>query len=310
MHDPVLDSVWDAISASDRAPATLRTYKSRLKLLSSCLLFPLPADRSVTDLLDCLNPSMSINTRCVLVNFLLMCSKQHRDFADLIGGTASLDDLRVMCEKGKKERQEYQRQTRPEDVHWEDLLALEPRVQYLPIRDRLIYALYVSPGVGGDVQVVPRNDFANCRIVSDVSECTDPKSNYAVVVPEEDDEQSSFIRLNEYKSSRIYGTVDLSLPASTAALVKKKGGQYLFASRADPSAPTTDHALQRQIQRLFVKLGLKSEGKGRLGVNNLRRAYAQHTSVLLDEDARMRCAHKMGHTLSTHRLYAQEQGAP
>lgn len=308
---PVLASVWDSIVANSRSPVTLRTYKSRLARVASSPLLPLPADRCVSDLLDTLNPTASVNTRSVYINFLLMCSKMSTEFADLIGGGRALDDLRVYCEQSRREREAYQRLARPHDVQWSDLVALAPKVEYFPIRERILYALYIYPGIGGDVQIVPRNDFVDCKVVKAESECEDTTINYCVLPS--DPSSHPFIRLNQYKSARFYGAIDLHLPDSTAHLIRRQGTPYVFSTRADPSLPTTDSALQRQIQRLFGKLGIKCEGRNRCGVTTLRRAYAKHTGVTMadDEEARMRCAHKCGHMLSTHVLYGtQEQPQP
>lgn len=288
----VLSELHDAIDEDTTLrPLSKKAYHSRLNQLEKSNAFPIKKDETVEDLIDSLNKNSNLSTEYAWAVFLQIAARMSQRFKKMIGGQETVDDLRILSEKIGDQRRKLQSTTRDDDLDWKDLLALKKKAESLPRQERLIYQLYVSPGLGKPHAVV-RNDFSPVKIVDEEKEMTDDDMNYLMLGDD------PFIRMNSYKSSSRYGSRDFKIDKLILDDVPKRN-EFLFQDRG--GEPMTENSMQKLIQRTFKNL----TGEKGIGVTKLRRAYAKEISTLPDNERR-RISHMMGHSTNTNRAYAQE----
>ena len=187
MKYDILCNIEDGIKNLDPKPATLtiKMYNNRLSSLYDSPF--LPFNKNIKSLFNYLKenaPSAkkdefepNINTmRTICNNFLKFASISptfHRDLGEDI-----LKSLHVLAEATKAQANINRSKEKDNDVCWDFLLGLEkdfPKKK-IPNEDLLIYKLYISPGI----DLMPRNDFANMRIVDTIDDTEDKSCNYFV----------------------------------------------------------------------------------------------------------------------------------
>jgi hypothetical protein len=135
---------------------------------------------------------------------------------------------------------------------WPDILKAAKDMAH-GSEDHLIVSLYT---------LLPplRNDFAKMKVVSELPEA--PSGNYLVMGP-----KTSQIVLNEFKTSRKYGTQTIPVPTKLHTIIKK----YLKAHPTDVLFDITENMMSKKVGDVFEKL----LGK-RATINILRHSYISH----------------------------------
>jgi len=294
----IISELREAIAQNERLrPLTKKTYNSRVNQIEKSDAFPLKKNTDISDLVEALNPRDNLSTEYSVVVTLQIFSRMSPLFKKALGGNEVQDDLRVLAEELGDEKRKEQHETREDDVSWEYLQGLSYGDKDLTRQEQLVVDLYIKPGVHVDAgQVVPRADFTPAKIVDKEEDMTDEDMNYVLL-----DTEKPFIRLNAYKTAHRFGPRDLYLPKEIVAKIPKRN-EYLF--QGHNGDPLTDNAFQKMSQRALTKL---TDGKKKLGITKIRRAYAQHISKHMDTKTRSKLAHAMGHSTATSRAYAQEE---
>jgi hypothetical protein len=135
---------------------------------------------------------------------------------------------------------------------WPDILKAAKDMAH-GSEDHLIVSLYT---------LLPplRNDFVKMKVVSEIP--TDASGNYLVVNP-----KTSQIILNEFKTSRKYGTQTIPISSKLHTIIKK----YLKAHPTDVLFNITENMMSKKVGDVFEKL----LGK-RVTINILRHSYISY----------------------------------
>jgi hypothetical protein len=137
-------------------------------------------------------------------------------------------------------------------MNWPDIVKAAKQMEP-DSEDHLIVSLYT---------LLPplRNDFVKMKIVDEIP--TDASGNYLIVGP-----KTSQIVLNEFKTSRKYGTQIIDVPSKLNLIIKK----YLKNYPTDVLFNTTEPQMSKKIGDVFEKL----LGK-RVTINILRHSYISY----------------------------------
>jgi hypothetical protein len=170
----------------------------------------------------------------------------------------ALEEYRVKQDSYNKQQSKiYEEQVlspneEPKFMAWPDILKAAKDMAH-DSEDHLIVSLYT---------LLPplRNDFAKMKVVNELPE--DASGNYLVVGP-----KTSQIVLNEFKTSRKYGTQTIAVPAKLHAIIKK----YLKAHPTTILFDITENQMSKKVGDVFEKL----LGK-RVTINILRHSYISH----------------------------------
>ena len=181
------------------------------------------------------------------------------------------------------------KEPRDADVKWTDLqLTLEqlndPRIT---IHERLIYALYISPGIGA----TRRNDFTPVKIVDVFPEDNDKKINYY-------SKGFQKFKFNCYKTSKKYGTQIVDVCDEINKLIEDSIGDddvWLWGG----DTPIIENSLQKKIMRALTKLCGRH-----ITINTVRRSFAEHMKENMNDGEKVVTAHQMGHSTTTNKIYA------
>jgi len=140
----------------------------------------------------------------------------------------------------------------PKFMAWPDILKAAKDMAH-GSEDHLVVSLYT---------LLPplRNDFAKMKVVSELPEA--PSGNYLVHNP-----KTSQIVLNEFKTSRRYGTQTIPVPAKLHTIIKK----YLKANPTTILFNMNETHMSKKVGDVFEKL----LGK-RVTINILRHSYISH----------------------------------
>jgi len=199
----IFDEVGIAINDISCADLTKKMYLSRVKSLNDSPYYPFKKDVKLVRLYITNNaPSMNINTIRTITSSLLKFSSISSKFADDIG-LDILNCLKTITDATKAQSKIERSKEKDTDVSWEYLLSLEKNFPDLKIHndEKLIYKLYISPSIN----LMPRNDFANMRIVDNINDTDNKSCNYFV-------KDIKKIILNEYKNSKFFNSVIRDVP--------------------------------------------------------------------------------------------------
>tara|TARA_R100000353_G_scaffold153266_1_gene111850 strand:+ start:1373 stop:2398 length:1026 start_codon:yes stop_codon:yes gene_type:complete len=287
--------ITDAIADLDPIPAplTIKMYEKRLTSLYNSPFVPFKKDiRSLFGYFQENAPSAkkdefepNINTmRTICNNFLKFASISPLFHEDL--GEDILKSLHVLAEATKAQSNINRSKEKDNDVSWDFLLGLEKDFpqKKIPNEDLLIYKLYVSPGI----DLMPRNDFSNMRIVDTIDDTEDKSCNYFV----KDIKKMIF---NEFKNSKFHNSFIRDVPDDIISYINQSQ-KYMFEYRGER---VNENSLCKRINRVFTKL---SDGKN-ISINTLRRAYANKVDKSDNIAEIVKDAQNSMHSIETHLTY-------
>lgn len=280
------EQIYDDIDKTDLSTATKRVYKSRINTIFNIDEFP----NDLIGVLEKINPNNNTNSEVNIIGNILAIANISKTFKKIVED--DLDVCREMYDKlMTKQRQKNPIETRDNDITWGYLLSLNDNLENKNITgdDRLIYHLYINPGIG----FIPRNDFAQMKIVDNLEDAEkDEELNYYV-------RDKKLMLFNEYKTSKRYGQIKVKVSAELDKYIPKK--QDWIFEQGDK--PMLDNSIGKKITRAFKRL---SGGK-HITLVSLRRAFATHIKDLPD-DERRKLALKMGHSSTTNTSYSHKKG--
>ena len=287
--------IKDAIEYLDPLPAplTIKMYDKRLQSLGESPYFPFKKDiKSLFSYFKDNAPSAkddifepNINTmRTICNNFLKFASISPLFREDL--GEDILKSLHVLSEATKAQANINRSKEKDNDVSWDFLLGLEKDFPEKKItnEDLLIYKLYVKPGI----DLMPRNDFANMRIVDTIDDTEDKSCNYFV----KDIKKMIF---NEFKNSKFHNSFIRDVSDEIVDMINP-AQKYIFEYRGQR---VSENSLCKRINRVFTKL---SDGKN-ISINTLRRAYANKVEKSDNVIEIVKDAQNSMHSIETHLTY-------
>ena len=279
------EKIYDDIDKMDLSKDTKKVYKSRINTLFNSKNFP----KDIIDVIEEINPNNNLNSEVNIISNILAISNISKTFHKIVED--DLQDMRILHDKlVSAQKQKNPNQTRDNDVTWEYLLSLDDNLENKNITgdDRLIYHLYINPGIG----FIPRNDFAQMKIVDNLEEAEkDEDINYYV-------RDKKLLIFNEYKTRARYGVIKVKASAELDKYIPKK--QDWIFQQGDK--PMLDNSISKKIARAFKRL---SGGK-HITLVTLRRAFATHIKDL-PEDERREIALKMAHSSDTNSKYAHNK---
>ena len=277
------DKILSNIQDSDLSKATKRTYTSRVNSLWKIKDWQKDPLQTVEEM----NPSSNLNSELNATAQILAIAKVSKTFKKMVDEDDMMD-LRELYDKLKTAQKSIDRSAeRPTDVTWSYLKSLESQLENKNITsdDRLLYALYIDPGIG----FTPRLDFADMKFVDSMSDAEDDdKINYYV-------KDKKTMIFNQYKTKERYGSQKVKISAELDRMLPKHR-EWMFESGDEP---LSDNALGKKVIRGFKRL---SGGK-HISVVTIRRAFASHIASL-PEDERRKLSLRMGHSSLTNTSYA------
>tara|TARA_R110002020_G_C16316471_1_gene774311 strand:- start:7273 stop:8166 length:894 start_codon:yes stop_codon:yes gene_type:complete len=279
--------IYDAIDKEELSSITKRNYKSRVNTLLNNPNFPDDIIQTIEDS----NPKNNLSSEITITANILALANISKTFKKLVQD--DLGELRELHDKlvvAKRKQDPVEK--RENDVNWDYLLSLDDNLEKPNIKgdDRLIYHLYIKPGIG----FIPRNDFAQMKLVDDMDETEDDDYNYYV-------RSNKTFLFNEYKTSARYGQIKVKAKNELAKFIPTNQN-YMFEQGGEPMK---DNSISKKIARAFKRL---SGGKN-ISLVILRRAFATHIKDLPD-DERRKIALQMGHSSTTNQNYSHEKAKP
>ena len=276
--------IFDAIDKEDLSSITKRNYKSRVNTLFKNPNFP----DDIMQVIEDTNPKNNLSSEITITANILALANISKTFKKLVND--DLPELRELHDKlvvVQKKKDPIEK--RDNDVDWDYLLSLEDNLEKPNIKgdDRLIYHLYIKPGIG----FIPRNDFAQMKLVDDMEDAEDEDYNYYV-------RSNKTMLFNEYKTSKRYGLIKVKVKPELGQYIPKDQ-DYMFEQGGEPMQ---DNSIGKKIARAFKRL---SGGKN-ISLVVIRRAFATHIQSLPD-DERRKIAMKMGHSSTTNQNYSHEK---
>jgi len=282
-------SICEDIDAGTNAEKSKQTYKGKIKKFMDAKGFP-----DIFEVLEECNPNNNDNTEINNYNAILRVATLSQTFHDMIGKD-QLDALReahdYITSKTKDEKHDNPVKTKDTDVSWDYLVSLKDNLEKPNVKgdDRLLYYLYVSPGIG----FVPRNDFVDMKLVDKMKDTENTAFNYYC-------RENKMIIFNQYKTSQRYGQIKQVISDD---LAKHIPTNQTFMFEKSKGVALNENAMAKKIAMSFKRL---SDGKN-ITLVVIRRAFA--TSIKdLPEGERRTIAHKMGHTASTNTSYTHTKG--
>ena len=277
--------IYEDIDKSDLAKLTKKVYKSRVNNLFKAKGFP----DNILEVVEELNPNDNLNSEVNIVSNILAITNISKTFKKLFDDD-DLGSLRLLYDKlATVQKSKDPIETRDNDVTWAYLQSLEKNLEKPNIKgdDRLLFHLYVDPGIG----FVPRNDFAQMKLVDDMDDADNEEYNYYV-------RDKKTMLFNEYKTSKRYGQIKVKVSPELAKYIPVDQ-DWLFEQGGEPMK---DNSIGKKIARAFKRL---SGGKD-ITLVTLRRAFATHMQDLPD-DERRKLALKMGHSSMTNKSYSHNK---
>jgi hypothetical protein len=281
MKSKILDNLETKIKDNKEIKETSKTsYLSRVKTLRNAEHFPFKSQEELLDLIEELNPNDNLNSELNIIAHFFIFMEMYDKFKNLFT-EEMIKDLNVQQDILSSAKKEKVNEKRDNDMSFEKLRSFKSKANDLKRDEKLLYLLYVNPGIG----FVPRNDFTNMEIVDSIDDATDKDTNYYTK------DKNQFI-LNEYKTSKKYGKIIVDVPEEAIPLVEKNKN-YVFENSEGESM--SENTLQHKISRFMHKL----TGE-KITINTIRRAFANHIADLPDAE-RVKLAHKMGHSGHTNK---------
>ena len=279
------------------APLTIKMYEKRIDTLAISPYFPFNKDiKSLFSYFKDNAPSSkkddfepNINTmRTICNNFLKFASISPLFSEDL--GEDILKSLHVLSEATKAQANINRSKEKDNDVSWDFLLGLEATFNNKKIADEdlLIYKLYVNP----TINLMPRNDYANMRIVDTIDDTENKTCNYYI----KDIRKMIF---NEFKNSKFHNSFVRDVPDEIVEMINP-AQKYLFEYRGQR---LSENSLCKRINRAFTKF---TDGKS-ISINTLRRAYANRIEKSDNIANIIEDANNSMHSIGTHLTYQTDK---
>jgi len=269
---------------------TLTTYNNRIKHLDKFYNFPFKQDwlPLYTYLLQS-NESNNINTYNCICNNLLKFSSICSEFKEDMG-EHNIERLKKLSAFFNTQSKINQKKKRENDIDWNDLLKCEESVlnklNKYSKEDILLYKLYITPGIN----LLPRNDFANMKIVNTLTDIKNKDCNYYI----KDAKKMVFY---EYKTSNKYGEIMRDVPDNIIEFINFKN-DYLFEWRNEK---INDNTMSKRITKLFTKIAARP-----VNIQTIRRSYSSRITKsdkiidIVDD------ANNMMHSTTEHLHYQAE----
>ena len=281
MKSKILDNLETKIKDNkDIKESSKISYLSRIHTLTNAENFPFKSQEQLLDLIEELNPNDNLNTELNIIAHFFIFMEMYDKFKKLFS-EEMIKDLNVQQDILSSAKKEKVNEKRENDIKWEELQSYKDKADDLKRDERLLYYLYINPGIG----FVPRNDFTNMKIVDEVEDADDKDTNYYVK------DKKQFI-INEYKTSKKYGKIIVDAPEQAIPLIEKNNN---FVFENSEGEAISENTLQHKISRFMEKL----TGK-KVTINIIRRSFATHIADLPDKE-RVKLAHKMGHSGHTNK---------
>ena len=287
MKSSILGNLETKISDSkDIKESSKVAYLSRIHTLEKAENFPFKSQEQLLDLIEELNPNDNLNSELNIINQFFIFMELYDKFKKLFD-EETIKDLKVQQDMLSSAKKEKVNEKRENDISFKELQKLKPKTEDLKRDERLLYMLYINPGIG----FIPRNDFSDMEIVESKEDADNDKQNYYIK------DINKFI-LNEYKTSKKYGRIEFDAPKEAVPLIEKNT-DYLFED--GNGRPMKENTIQHKITRMFDKLTDK-----KITINTIRRAFANHIADMHEKE-RVKIAHKMGHSSHTNKkMYKYE----
>lgn len=240
---------------------------------------------------------------CDFYNYrkILAISKSSSTFKKLPCIASNLNQIEINYDEIEQSPEweaigDKKKEPRDTDLKWKDLQLIPEQLNDERINDheRLIYALYISPGLGA----TRRNDFTPVKIVDVFPETNNKKINYYSLVHEK-------FRFNAYKTSKKYGSQEVKVPYEIHKLIEKT----IMRPEGDPipedvwlwggDTPIIENSLQKKIMRALTKLCGRH-----ITINTIRRSFAEYMKENMNNGEKVLTSHAMGHTTKQNALYA------
>ena len=286
----IFKEVSPAIDDMSCADLTRKMYLSRVKSLNESPYYPFKKDVKLVKLYITHNaPSMNINTIRTITSSLLKFSSISPKFADDIG-LDILNCLKTITDAIKAQSKIERSKEKDTDVSWDYLLSLENNFENLKIHndEKLIYKLYISPGIN----LMPRNDFSNMKIVNTIDDTEDKSCNYYI-------KNIRKMIFNEFKNSKFQNSVIRDVPDDIIEMINLSQN-YLFEYRG---SRLSEGSLCKKINRAFIKFS----GGINISINTLRRAYANRIEKTDNVANIIEDAQNSMHSIEQHLEYMHDK---
>ncbi len=284
----ILKEVNDNIINNITNTNTQKVYLNRIKNLANSSSFPFNTDfRLMMNFMEETNPNMNLNSMqsigCNLLKFADISDKFKNDL-----GEKNIKFLKKIANALLTQSKIQQQKKKPNDIEFSYLEELKYKLDDpnldLSRDDKLLYKLYISPGIN----LIPRNDFANMKIVNTFTDAEDTSFNYYII-------DAKKMIFNEYKTSGNHGQIVRTVPDEIINYINTNQ-KWLFEYR---EKRVVENTMAKKTHRLFNKL---SEGKN-ITINTIRRAYASRIEksdniINIIEDAE-----NSMHSVGTHLCY-------
>jgi hypothetical protein len=287
MKSSILGNLETKIKDSKTIKETSKVaYLSRINTLNKAKNFPFKTQEQLLDLIEELNPNDNLNSELNIINHFFIFMELYDKFKDLFS-EEMIKDLKVEQDMLSSAKKEKENEKRENDISFEELKKLKNKIDDLKRDERLLYMLYVNPGIG----FIPRNDFSDMEIVETKEDADNDKQNYYIK------DTNKFI-LNEYKTSKKYGRIEFDAPKEAIPLIEKNT-DYVFEDAN--GVAMRENTIQHKITRMFEKLTDK-----KITINTIRRSFANYIADMPEKE-RTKIAHKMGHSGHTNKkMYKYE----
>jgi hypothetical protein len=287
MKSSILGNLETKIKDSKTIKETSKVaYLSRINTLNKAKNFPFKTQEQLLDLIEELNPNDNLNSELNIINHFFIFMELYDKFKDLFS-EEMIKDLKVEQDMLSSAKKEKENEKRENDISFEELKKLKNKIDDLKRDERLLYMLYINPGIG----FIPRNDFSDMEIVETKEDADNDKQNYYIK------DTNKFI-LNEYKTSKKYGRIEFDAPKEAIPLIEKNT-DYVFEDAN--GVAMRENTIQHKITRMFEKLTDK-----KITINTIRRSFANYIADMPEKE-RTKIAHKMGHSGHTNKkMYKYE----
>ena len=264
MKSSILGNLETKIKDSKEIKETSKVaYLSRINTLNKAENFPFKSQEQLLDLIEELNPNENLNSELNIINQFFIFMDLYDKFKDLFSDEM-IKDLKVEQDMLSSAKKEKVNEKRDNDISFEELKKLKNKIDDLKRDERLLYMLYINPGIG----FIPRNDFSDMKIVETKEDADDDKQNYYIK------DTNKFI-LNEYKTSKKYGRIEFDAPKEAVPLIEKNKDYIFEDANGDAMRENT---IQHKITRMFEKLT-----NTKITINTIRRAFANYIALSGDE---------------------------
>jgi hypothetical protein len=268
---------------------TANVYENRLAHLMSSPFWPFDKSEKLLKLyIESCCPTLRINTLKNVCNNLLKFASVSQGFKQDMGDD-NWNILNKLSNNAKAQSKINRSKPRVNDVSWDFLLDLGKNLPDRKSDEILIYKLYVAPGIN----LMPRNDFSNMKIVDTMDDTKDTSFNYFV-------KDAKIMIFNEFKNSKWHNNFIRDVPDDIISNINQ-AQKFLFEYRGER---LVENSLSKKINATFKKL---TDNKNNITINTIRRAYANQQPKGDSISEIIDLAENSMHTAETHLEYMQDK---